>query len=94
MTATPEDMERLRDAITTEGKRVEIDRHTGHASGSARAASESSARAAESNSRGERVARIMDAEGREFECGVNADQARELIAAGARDLEHDESDED
>src|SRR5436190_23533267 len=81
MTASNEDMERLRKALQAEGKRVEIDRHRGFASGSAKVAAESARDAAETNARGERVVRIMDAEGREFECGVSAEQAHELLGA-------------
>lgn len=90
--ATEEDMERLRAGLTTEGHYVEIDRYFGHASGSAQAATDSARDAAAKNQRGEHVARVIDSArvhlgtGRRFECGVDVEQARELLAAGARYL--------
>jgi hypothetical protein len=76
-------MDRLRSARAA-GKRVEILRHIGAASASLAVARENAQRASERNKRGERVARILDAQGeREFECGVSANQVQELLSLGA-----------
>jgi tetratricopeptide (TPR) repeat protein/nucleoside phosphorylase len=84
---TPEEessnMDKLRAARAT-GKRVEILRHIGAASATLSVARANAQRASERNARGERVARILDAQGeREFECGVNSNEVQELLRLGA-----------
>jgi hypothetical protein len=79
-------MDRLREALKA-GLRVEIDLHMGGVSGSFSAARESAQDAAEANSRGERVVRIIGVDGeREFECGANAAEVQELLRLGAVEL--------
>ena len=79
-------MDILREALR-EGKRVEISRHIGSPSASFAAAGESARRASEANSRGDRVVRILDADGeRKYECGANANEVAELLKLGAVEL--------
>lgn len=76
-------MDRLRHALTTTSERVEIQRHVGQASASLRAAQDTARLAAARNAEGSRIARVLGPSGRLFECAVSAEQARELILAGA-----------
>lgn len=83
MSATADYMDKLR-AARREGKRVEIEQHMGFPSASLVVAGDNARDADESNTRGERIARIIDKDGeREFECGVNAEQVRELLELDA-----------
>ena len=79
-------MDVLREALKA-GRRVEIHRNIGMGSATFSVAQESARAAAEANARGERTACIIDDEdeygGAEYECGVDADQVRELIRLGA-----------
>lgn len=83
--ASPEDMKRLQLALKTQGERVEIARHVGSPSASLELAQRSSEAAASLNASGHRIARIIGAKGREFECGVSAEQVRDLLALGAKE---------
>jgi hypothetical protein len=76
-------MQRLMKALKTAGERVEIALFVPQPSASLEAASESAVLASSLNARGSRVARVVGRKGRLYEAAVSADQARELLAAGA-----------
>lgn len=81
--ATDEQMKLLKQAIA-DGKRVEIDQYPEGSSPDFRTASKSGKDASERNARGERVARIRNADGGvSRECGISQEQSFELLDAGA-----------
>jgi len=90
--ATPEEMDRLREALKRDDVRVEIDEYRGHASLFPQVAADSARDAAAQNARGDRVARIIEKarepspDSARVEIGLNPDQVQELVDAGAAQL--------
>jgi hypothetical protein len=76
-------MNRLRGALKA-GRHVEVERHIAHRSENIAVLIDNTRRAAEANAKGDHVARIRRKNGmRQFECGVNREEARELLSMGA-----------